>query len=253
MIAKPFHIALTLVVAGLMSASTAVAADWGTLTGKFVYDGAPPTPAKLSVTKDVEVCGQHPLVDESLLVDADGGIANVVIYVRDAKVDVHPDYDATANDEVLLDNKNCRFEPHVLPIRLTQTLVMANADPVGHNSNVQPLGDAGANPLIAAGGKATHKFNRKQSLPVPVTCNIHPWMKAYVLPRDNPYTAVSAEDGTFTIENLPAGKDIEFQVWHETAGYVDTPKWSKGRFKMKLKPGDNDLGTIKLDPKLFKK
>lgn len=250
---QPIRTVAALVVLALVATSSVQAAEWGTLTGKFTYGGAAPTPTKLTITKDVEVCGKHPLVDESLLVGEDGGVANVVIYVRDAKVDVHPDYEATANDEVVLDNKNCRFDPHVLPIRLTQTLVLANDDPVGHNSNVQPLGDAGANPLIAAGGKATHKFNRKQSLPVPVTCNIHPWMKAYVLPRDNPYTAVSAEDGTFTIENLPAGKELEFQVWHETAGYVATPEWARGRFKLKIKPGDNDLGTIKLDPKLFKK
>jgi len=252
-----FSASLLLAIAALMTFSTsgtAVAADqWADLTGRFVLDGPVPTPAKLVVSKDTEVCGKHPLVDESLVVGPDGGIANVIVYVRSAKVKVHPDL-AKPEGEVVLDNKNCRFEPHVLPIQIGQTLLLKNSDPIGHNSNVQPLGDQGANPLIAAGTDAKHKFNRKQTLPVPVSCNIHPWMKAYVLPRDNPYTAVSDEDGNFTIKDLPAGAKLEFQVWQEKAGYLEAKSdWKKGRFEMTLKPGENNLGVIKVKPALFEK
>jgi plastocyanin len=177
----------------------------------------------------------------------------VIVYVRSAKVKVHPDL-AKPEGEVVLDNKNCRFEPHVLPIQIGQTLLLKNSDPIGHNSNVQPLGDQGVNPLIAAGTDARHKFNRKQTLPVPVSCNIHPWMKAYVLPRDNPYTAVSDADGNFTIKNLPAGEKLEFQVWQEKAGYLEAKSdWKKGRFEMTLKPGENNLGVIKIKPAVFAK
>lgn len=248
---------LTPVVVALLvisASGAAVAADqWATLTGRFVYDGAAPPPAKLVVSKDADVCGKHPLVDESLVVGPDGGLANVVVYVRSAKVKVHPDLAKPAG-EVILDNKNCRFEPHVAAIQLGQTLVLKNSDPIGHNSNVQPLGDQGANPLIAAGTDAKHKFNKKQLLPVPVSCNIHPWMKAYVLPRDNPYTAVSDQDGNFTIKDLPAGEKLEFQVWQEKAGYLEAKSdWKKGRFEMTLKPGENNLGAIKVKPALFEK
>jgi hypothetical protein len=61
---------------------------------------------------------------------------------------------------------------------------------------------------------------------------------------------VSKPDGSFKIEKLPVG-ELEFQVWHERSGYVATPEWSRGRFEMEIKPGANDLGTIKLDPALF--
>ena len=129
---------------------------------------------------------------------------------------------------------------------------MKNSDPVGHNSNLQPLGDTAINPLLPPGGQAPYKFNKKQSIPQQVTCNIHPWMKGYILPRDNPYAAVSAKDGTLTIKNLPTG-DLEFQAWHEKAGYVDTPAWPKGKFTHNIKAGANDLGTIKLGAALFNK
>lgn len=229
----------------------ATAAEWGNLTGKFVYDGTPPVPAKLQINKDPACCKvMHN--DESLLVGPGGGIANVIIYVRTPKVPVNPDYNADANAQVKFDNKTCRFEPHVLPIRLSQTLLVGNSDDCGHNTNVTPLGDQAFNQLLAPKGDLKHQFKRQQNIPIKVVCNIHPWMVGYILPRDNPYTAISAADGTFTLKNLPA-QELEFQVWQEKAGFVDTPKWPKGKFKMKIKAGENDLGTIKLPAKLFNK
>ncbi|MEX0713037.1 MAG: hypothetical protein WD278_11850 [Pirellulales bacterium] len=234
--------------AGALGAGTAHA-QWGNLTGKFVYDGKPPEPVKLDTTKE-PMCGKHNLVNESLVVGKNGGLAHVVIYVRDKKVKVHPDYEATANDTLRFDNKNCRFEPHVMPIRLSQSMELHNSDAFSHNSNLQPIGDTGINPLISMGGAVTYQFRRAQNVPVPVFCNIHPWMKGWILPRDNPYVAVSAEDGTFEIANLPAG-ELEFQVWQEKAGYLVAKKeWKSGRFKLKIKDGDNDLGLIKVSPKL---
>lgn len=239
-------------VCGIALVARDVAAQqWGDLTGKVIFDGKAPDPGKLTVNKDTEVCGKMPLHDEALEVDASGGIKNVVIYAITKGIKEHPDYAASKDAKVEYDNKGCRFEPHIVPLRLTQTLVIKNSDAVGHNTNLQPLGDTAINPLIAAGGTHEHKFNRAQTRPVPATCNIHPWMKGYILPRDNAYMAVTAADGTFKIANLPAGK-VEFQVWHETCGYVDTPQWKKGKFTQDIKAGANDLGTVKLGAAVLK-
>lgn len=243
---------LSIAVAACVAQSSAQ--EWGTLKGKFVFDGPPPAAAALDVNKDQQCCTvKHK--DESLVVSPEGGVANVVVYLKTAKPKVHPDYDSEADGEVVLDNKTCQFQPHVLVMRTSQTLKVKNSDNCSHNTNISPLGGGGINPLIAAAGDVTHKFNRQQNLPIPVACNIHPWMKAYILPRDNPYAAVSNEDGTFEIKNLPAGAQLEFQVWQEKSGYVTAaaPKIEKGKFTYKLKPGDNDLGEIKLKPTIFKK
>jgi hypothetical protein len=233
---------------------SAPAADWGDLTGKFVYDGPPPQPKKVDVTKDVEVFGNLNITDESLVVGKDGGIANVVVYLRTTGVAINPELATSVKPKVEYDNKGGRFVPHILPLWYEkQTIVLKNSDPVGHNSNVQPLGDTGINPLLPANGSVDHKFNRKQTLPIPVGCNIHPWMRGYVLPRDNPYFAVTGEDGSFKIEKLPAGAELEFQVWQEKSGYLVTPKTPMGRLKVAIKPGANDIGTIKVDPKVFNK
>lgn len=247
---------LSALLTGAVIAATVspASAQWANLKGKFVYDGPAPTPAKLTITKDVEVCGIHNLVDEEILVGSNGGLANVVIYVTTKGVKTHPDYEKTAGDKVIFDNKNCRFEPHVLALQLTQTIILKNSDSVGHNSNVQPPLDMGINPLLPPGGAAEHKFAIAQRLMVPVSCNIHGWMKGYVVIRDNPYFAVTGKDGTFEIKNLPAGQELEFQVLHEKAGYLlAKPEWLKGRFKMKVPAGGGDLGTVKVNPSLLMK
>lgn len=239
-------------VAILLACVASASAQWGTLKGKFVYDGKAPAAVPLNITKDMEVCGKHNLVDESLVVDKNGGVANVVVYVRTKGVKVNPDYAKAAKSDVILDNKNCRFEPHILPMLTTQPLVIRNSDPVGHNTNSSPIGDLAFNPIVPAGTDVKQILKKVQAIPQPVACNIHPWMKAYVLPRDNPYVAVSGADGSFEIKNLPVG-ELEFQAWQEKTGYLNAPGWTTGRFKKTIKAGDNDLGTIKLSPSLFTK
>jgi plastocyanin len=232
--------------------TTAYAAEWGNLKGRFVYEGKYPTPADLDVAKEA-LCAKHPVVNEELIVNEDDlGIKDVVIYVSSKKVKVHPDYEKTAKDTVVMDNKHCRFQPHVVAMRLSQTLELHNSDPFSHNTNLQPFGDEPANNLISEDSKFTHTFNKTQKLPVPVVCNIHGWMKGYVVVRDDPYAAVSDEHGNFELKNLPA-EELEFTVWQEKSGWLAAGKgWSKkGVFKHQIKPGDNDLKEIKVSAALF--
>lgn len=227
--------------------------QWGDLVGRLTYDGKPPERKKLPVDKDVECCGKFDIRDESLMAGEDGGLANVYVYVRDRKVAIAPQLGEAVAKQVLLDNKDCIFMPHCMAVWVKmQDFYIVNSDPVAQNVAFSPLGDVPANIVLPVDGDATWKFNRPQTIPVPIACNYHPWESAFVLPRDNPYVAITAADGTFTIPKLPVGK-LEFQFWHERLGYLDTPQWPKGRLAMTVKPGVNDLGTIKLLPKLFEK
>ena len=180
---------------------------WGDLVGRLVYDGAPPERAKLKVDKDVECCGKFDIRDESLMVGPDGGLANAFIYVRTPKVEICPELAEKAEKQVLLDNRDCIFKPHCTTIWCEkQEFCIVNSDPVAQNVAFSPLGDTPANIVLAVDGKATHKFSRKQSVPVPIACNYHPWESGYVLPRDNPYAAVTQADGTFRIGRLPVAR-----------------------------------------------
>jgi hypothetical protein len=148
--------------------------------------------------------------------------------------------------EVVLDNKDCRFEPHVLAMRTGQTLIVKNSDPVGHNSNIDAKANPSINALIPSNNSQTAVMNKEESQPVKVGCNIHPWMGAWLVVRSDPYASVSDKTGSFTIEKLPAGIDLEFQLWQEKAGPMKTVQVEgakvdgKGRFKLKLEP-DQEL------------
>jgi len=240
------------------------AAEWGDLTGRFVFDGTASKPAPLSITKDQEVCGKHALVDESLLVNASGsGLANVVIYLfvdrGGQQPPIHESHAEAAKSSVALSNKDCRYEPHVALLQTSQELVIGNRDTVGHNTKVDTFANPPINPIIPAGAELKQKFSQEERLPARVSCSIHPWMNAWLVVRNNPYFAVSNEDGKFVIQNVPAG-EWTFQVWHEKAGYVTSVKkngaatqWSKGRFTTTIKPGANDLGELSVPATLFAK
>ncbi len=245
-------------------------ADWGNLSGQFIFDGQPPTPPPVKITKDKECCGKFHVIDESLLVNPKSkGIKNIILYLypetrrshsrsrRKIKIPVFPGYKESANAEVKLDNFKCRFDPHVVLLRTTQTLVIGNSDPIGHNTKIDTFRNDPINYTIPSGGSLKHQFPNPERMPARVSCSIHPWMIGWLLIRDNPYMAVTDADGKFEIKNLPVGT-WQFMFWHEKAGYVDQvtingtkQEWKKGRAKITIKPGDNNLGIIKVSPKVF--
>jgi hypothetical protein len=221
---------------------------WATLKGTFKYVGTPPAPGKLNVDKDTEVCGKgQGILDNSIVIGSDGGIANIVLYARTKRV--HESAEPIAKDAkeepLLFDQKGCMFLTHVIACQVNQPLDIKNSDPVGHNTKIDPAKGAAFNQNLPVGQTLLYTPTKEEASPAPVSCSIHPWMKAYLLPRNNKYFAVTKDDGSFEIANLPAGEEIEIQVWHERATGangalvlpIKEPKWSpKGRFKITLEP-----------------
>lgn len=233
--------------------SANVGTGWGVLKGQFVLSGGMPTLQPLSTGgKDSPVCAAS-VPDESLVVDSgSNGIANIVIYLRKASR-IHPDSVEPPAEPLVFDQKDCLFLSHVTAIQVGRALHIKNSDPISHNTNISPPADTGINPLLAGNAEVQYTFGRRQNAPVAVTCNIHPWMKAYVIPREDPYFAVTSSDGTFEISNLPAGETLEFALWHERTGALEARSdWSKGRFEVEV-PADGveDLGRIEVASSTF--
>lgn len=263
---KCFRTSMSLVLAVLATiaavAGNVHAADWGNLTGTFVFDGAAPAASAITPTKDQEYCGKHKLFDEKLVVNSENkGIANIVVFMylaRGKTAPVHESYKDASSEKIKLDNNGCRFEPHIILLRTSQTLLVNNADPIGHNTKIDTVANKGINPNLPAGASLEEKFKEEERLPSSVSCSIHPWMNSWLLIKDSPYMAVTDADGKFEIANVPAG-EWTFQFWHETAGYVRDVKvngkaaeWSKGRTDVKIAAGkDTDLGTVAIGAKAF--
>jgi hypothetical protein len=248
--------ALVLLTALMMSPASP-AAEWGSLKGRILVDGTPAKPAPLTVSKD-QFCIDKKPVNEAIVVGKDNALVNAYVYLRLAtgqKVDIHPDYEAKLKEPTSLDNNGCLFVPHAIALRKGQTLVVKNSDPVGHNTNISVFS---FNQIIPANGEVKITANAEGSLPQDVTCNIHPWMKGKVLCQNHPYMAITGEDGTFEIKNIPAG-EREFQFWHEAAGYLKNVKLksgttdARGRAKLKVPAGQPlDLGDIKVKASVLK-
>ncbi len=227
---------------------------WGTLKGRFVVTGAP-EPNKITVTgDDVAYCGEFNLVDQSVVAGADGGLANVVLMLYTKRgtepPQPHESYQADEQATVTMNNLMCHFVPHVTLLRTSQTLEIKNSDTVGHNTNIKSS-EHPINPLIQPGAAIDENFTTAEREPAAASCNIHPWMKGWLVVRESPYMAATDEKGEFMIENLPAGKHT-FQVWHEKGKFLSQVEvggkpatWSGGRVDVIIKDGETtDLGDV---------
>jgi plastocyanin len=249
---------------GSEEAAASTGTGWATLRGQFVFDGTPPTMSPYSVSKEHNICapgGQAP-PQETMVVDTgSGGIKNVALFLRSASR-VHESAQAKT-EPVDFDQKACVFLTHVLAVNVGQPINIKNSDPTGHNTKIDGRANK-FNQTIPSGAAIPFTPQREEPAPAPITCSIHPWMVAYMLPRANGYVAVTDAEGRFEIANLPAGEPIELQVWHESGaapgqGLVGaTPeapelKWDKrGRVTVTLQPDEVKEIKVVVPPSAFR-
>jgi len=182
----------------------------GAIAGVISFSGAPPAPRKIDTSAD-PVCGQKSpnlMTDDTVVTD--GKLANVFVYIKDGTAEGGKkvgDYTwAVPTSAVVLDQNGCHYKPHVLGIQVNQKLSVTNSDQTTHNIHPTPALNKEWNQTQAVGAAPIEQtFTRPETL-IPVKCNQHPWMKAYIGVMKHPFYAVSAENGTFEIKNVPAGK-----------------------------------------------
>jgi hypothetical protein len=196
------------------------AATAGSITGMIMLDGAPPAPKTINMA-GVPPCAKQHIGDKATTEDVmpgDGGtLQNVVVYLKG-------DFGAYSFDvpqtPAVLDQGACQFHPHVLALMTNQPLQVVSSDPTGHNVNVMAKINAAWNRTIAPRSQPFIQSFSHPEVPIPVKCNIHPWMKAYIAVLDSPYFAVTGKDGTFALQNVPPGT-YTLTAWHESFGSTE--------------------------------
>jgi hypothetical protein len=189
----------------------------GSVRGTVTLNGAAPKNEPIRMNAD-PVCvreAKGPQQQETFTVGSDGKtLGNVFVYVKDGLANYAFD-PPTAT--VALDQRGCRYRPHVFGIRVNQPLEIINSDPTLHNIHALPKANQEFNtgqPI--QGMKTSHTFTASEVM-VPFKCDVHGWMNAYVGVLDHPFYAVTSDNGSFELKGVPPGT-YTVEAWHERLG-----------------------------------
>jgi hypothetical protein len=198
--------------AGGAAKPAAAAATTGTasVSGKVSFEGTPPPAEKVKLSADAKCVEMHKDgLERQPIKVKDGGLADVLVYV---KTGVSGTFPAPA-EPVVLDQHGCDYAPHMVAMMVGQQLKIRNSDDTLHNIHPRPQANAEFNVGQPRKGMESVKTFDKPEMLIPVGCDVHPWMRAFISVLSNPYFAVTGDDGTFEIKGLPAG-EYEIEAAH---------------------------------------
>ena len=186
-----------------------------TVSGKISFEGTPPPNDKVQMSSD-PYCQQHaadyPTVETVKV--SDGGLENVIVYVSSG-LPAGQSY-AMPTEAIEINQQSCHYIPHVFTMRTGQPLKVKNSDMTLHNIHAW----AEKNPQFNVGqpvqGMVNETSFKSPEVPLPIKCDVHKWMGAFVGVFDNPFNTVSKEKGAFELK-LPPG-NYEITAWHEKFG-----------------------------------
>lgn len=186
--------------------------DGGTIKGTVKWQGALPHLVASEINKDPQICdplGQKHRDLERLLVAPNGGVANTVVYLKNVTRGKAMDLPVQRRE---LNQKNCRYEPHILLVPLQATLTVRSSDPLLHTVHMSGSADYNL-PFTQAGEEIARPMTREGV--VSLRCNAgHVWMNGEMIVAPNPYYAVTDQEGRFELTDVPPG-EYEIAAWHE--------------------------------------
>lgn len=188
----------------------------GSVHGTVTYIGPRPKPQVIDMSSDPQCVKAHvgKQYDESLLVNGKGALRDAFVYVSKGLEGKHF---AVPQEPVTIDQKGCWFRPRVLGVQVGQAFDVTNSDPVTHNIHPMPKDNREWNHSQGPGDPPMHRKFTHVEIGIPVKCNIHAWMHADINVVDSPYFAVTKDDGSFDLPNLPPGT-YTVTAWHEGLG-----------------------------------
>ena len=196
------------------SAPAVDTANAGSVKGTVTYDG-PDEDTPIAMNADPTCASLHTSpVDTGMYQVKDGKLGNVFVYVKSG---LEGKSFPAPTEKKELDQQGCMYQPRVFGIQVGQTLTIKNSDATLHNIHAMPAANTEFNQGQPIQNMTFDKTFDKPEIGLHFKCDVHPWMSAYANVVENPYYAVSGDDGTFTIDQLPAGT-YTLEAWHEKLG-----------------------------------
>jgi hypothetical protein len=189
----------------------------GDVTGSVVIEGTAPKnePIKMAADPNCSKNASGPQFQATYVVGPDGKtFGNVFVYVKDGLGNYV--YDPPSG-VATIDQKGCRYIPHVFGVRVGQKIEILNSDPTLHNIHATPKANREFNTGQPMQGMKTEQTFTAKEVMVPFKCDVHGWMNAYAGVLDHPFYAVTGEDGKFALKGLPPGT-YTVEAWHERLG-----------------------------------
>ena len=192
-----------------------VVKDGGAIVGTVRFEGGIPKRKRLKVSGADKPCHAKAIPNDDLVVSKDGKIRWAVVSIKKIK-EGKSFPQADAENPLVLDQRGCRFRPHVVVVPQNQPLKILNSDGVLHNVHLYAKKNEPFNRSMPGRVKELDvTFHRSER--IRVGCDVHKWMGAWIVVAKHPYYAVTGKDGVFRLENVPAGA-YTVQVWHEKLG-----------------------------------
>ena len=207
---KSFVTFLVLIFSALSSAHAA------TITIKAPFEGQAPAVEKIKTDADPKCKMMHPdgMTADQVIVNPNGTLQNVFVYVKEGLSGKK--FDAP-KEAIIFDQKGCQYYPKVFGIQVGQPLEILNSDDTLHNVHALPANSQSFNLGMPIKGMKLKKTFTKPEVMVKIKCEVHSWMMAYAGILDHPFFAVTGDDGSAVIKDLPPG-EYTIEAWHEKYG-----------------------------------
>jgi plastocyanin len=216
-------------------------ATLGMVSGAVHFSGKKPAPIKIDMSMDpvCSITGGDNFAEQ--YVGHDGRLANVYVYIKSGPV-AAMSAKAPTSAPVVMDQVGCKYVPHVVAVMRGGSVEFRNSDSTMHNIHTLPTATGSQSIDISQGAKGApqvKQFNQTETM-IPVRCNNHPWMNAFVNVSATPFFAVTDADGHFGISGLPAGTYTLAAV-HEKLGeqtmtvMVEPKETAKADFNLSVK------------------
>ncbi|MBI1820207.1 MAG: hypothetical protein HY036_05245 [Nitrospirae bacterium] len=181
----------------------------GELFGSIKFMGEPPPNRSHQVLNNPEFCGSAVLEETTLVNPENHGLKNVVISIEKIERGKKP-----LLSSLVLENRHCHFVPHVQMGMVGSSYEIRNSDPVLHNTHLYTESVTLVNVAMPASGNNIRKTIVKKGI-INAKCDAHKFMQGWIFVSDNPYGAVTDQDGNYRISDIPPGK-YKIGIWHES-------------------------------------